>query len=145
MFQSVFEFAIKTLCHRRGRPVDIFCIYASTCICVIVFYSVFVFQSVFVTINQLYYRRGRPVDIYASSREVGIRPRGPGQVGKHDDDYDDDFDDYHDDIHIMMKCMSVCLSVVTALSPAPVLFPLSEREHHFIILLIINNCSFCIS
>ena len=29
------------------------------------------------------------MDIYASSREVGIRPRGPGQVDKHDDDYDD--------------------------------------------------------
>ena len=25
-------------------------------------------------------RRGRPVDIYASSRELGVRPRGPGQV-----------------------------------------------------------------
>merc|ERR1719500_1604702 len=28
-------------------------------------------------------RRGRPVDIYASSREVGIRPRGPGQDPSH--------------------------------------------------------------
>ena len=36
------------------------------------------------------------MDIYASSREVGIRPRGPGQVSKHEDDYDDD-DNAHDD------------------------------------------------
>ena len=35
------------------------------------------------------------MDIYASSREVGIRPRGPGQVDKHDDDYDDR--DHNDD------------------------------------------------
>merc|ERR1712130_233128 len=28
-------------------------------------------------------RRGRPVDIYASSREVGVRPRGPGQDPSH--------------------------------------------------------------
>ena len=77
--------------------MDIFCIYALTFICAIMFYSVFVFQSVFVRINQLYFRRGRPVDIYASSREVGIRPRGPGQVGKHDHDYSDDHDDDDDD------------------------------------------------
>merc|ERR1712013_866510 len=28
-------------------------------------------------------RRGRPVDIYASSRELGVRPRGPGQDPSH--------------------------------------------------------------
>ena len=67
--------------------------------------------------------------------------------GDHDDDGGDDGyndgveGDDGDDIYIMMKCMSV----VTDLSPAPVLSPLSEPEHHFIILLIINNCTFCIS